>query len=67
MRVDSWPLRSSESGPALEAFWDDDGSGFYFRVHGVRTVQLAMVAVHWPPLLPLSHVRLRPFGRGVRP
>jgi hypothetical protein len=44
MRVDSWPLRSSESGPALEAFWDDDGSGFYFRVHGVRTVQLAMVA-----------------------
>jgi hypothetical protein len=28
---------------ALEAFWDD-GSGFDFRVHGVRTVQLAMVA-----------------------
>jgi hypothetical protein len=37
------PSVHPRAGP-LEAFWHDDGSGFDFGVHGVRTVQLAMVA-----------------------
>jgi hypothetical protein len=36
-------LSSSESGPALEAFWHDDGSGFDFIAYRAGTVPFAVV------------------------
>jgi hypothetical protein len=35
MALELTDLGSSESGPSLEAFWHDDGSGFDFIVHHV--------------------------------
>lgn len=36
-------LASRESGPALEAFWHDDGSGFDFIAHHAATLPFAVV------------------------
>jgi hypothetical protein len=38
MGLELTDLGSSESGPALEAFWHDDGTGFDFIVHHVGTL-----------------------------
>jgi hypothetical protein len=43
MRLELTDLGSSESGPALEAFWHDDGGGFDFIVHHEGTLPFAVV------------------------
>ena len=43
MRLELTDLGSSESGPSLEAFWHDDGSGFDLIVHHAITLPFAVV------------------------
>lgn len=43
MRLELTDLDSPERGPALEAFWHDDGSGFDFIVHRAGTLPFAVV------------------------
>ena len=43
MGLELTELGSSESGPALEAFWHDDGSGFDFIAHHAGTLPFAVV------------------------
>jgi hypothetical protein len=43
MGLELTDLGSRESGPALEAFWHDDGSGFEFIVHHAATLPFAVV------------------------
>ncbi|HXH77034.1 hypothetical protein [Nocardioides sp.] len=43
MGLELTDLGSSESGPALQAFWHDDGSGFDFIFHHAGTMPFAVV------------------------
>jgi hypothetical protein len=43
MGLELTDLGSSDSGPALEAFWHDDGSGFDFIAHHAGTLPFAVV------------------------
>lgn len=43
MGLELTDLGSSESGPALEAFWHDDGTGFDFIAHHAGTLPFAVV------------------------
>lgn len=43
MGLELTDLDSPESGPALEAFWHDDGSGFDFIVHRAGTLPFAVI------------------------
>lgn len=43
MGLELYDLNSPESGPALEAFWHDDGSGFHFISHQATTLPFAIV------------------------
>ena len=43
MALELTDLGSSESGPALEAFWHDDGSSFDFTAHHAGTLPFAVV------------------------
>jgi hypothetical protein len=43
MGLELTDLGSSESGPALEAFWHDDGDGFDFISHHAITLPFAVV------------------------
>lgn len=56
MGLELTDLDSSDSGPALEAFWHDDGSGFDFIAHHPATLPFAVVErfmaaarTHLPP------------------
>jgi hypothetical protein len=43
MGLELTELGSAESGPVLEAFWRDDGSGFDFITHSAGTLPFALV------------------------
>jgi hypothetical protein len=43
MGLELTDLGSSESGPVLEAFWRDDGSGFDFIAHHAGRLPFAVV------------------------
>ncbi|GAA5119958.1 hypothetical protein GCM10023339_34610 [Alloalcanivorax gelatiniphagus] len=43
MGLELTDLDSSEGGPALEAFWHDDGGGFDFIAHHTGTLPFAVV------------------------
>lgn len=43
MGLELTDLGSAESGPSLEAFWHDDGSGFDFIAHRAATLPFAVV------------------------
>ena len=43
MGLELTDLGSSESGPAIEAFWRDDGSGVDFIVHHAGILPFAVV------------------------
>ena len=43
MGLELTDLGSAESGPALEAFWHDDGSGFDFIAHHAGNLPFAVV------------------------
>lgn len=43
MALELTDLGSSESGPAIEAFWHDDGSGFDFIAHRTCNIPFAVV------------------------
>ncbi len=43
MGLELTDLGSPGSGPVLEAFWHDDGSGFDFMCHGAVSLPLAVV------------------------
>jgi hypothetical protein len=43
MGLELTDLGSSDTGPALEAFWYDDGTGFDFIVHQAGTLPFAVV------------------------
>ena len=43
MGLELTDLGSSESGPVLEAFWHDDGSGFDFVAYRAGTLPFAVV------------------------
>ena len=43
MSLELTDLGSREIGPALEAFWHDDGSGFDFIAHHAATLPFAVV------------------------
>lgn len=43
MGLELTDLGSRDSGPALEAFWHDDGSGFDFVAYHAATLPFAVV------------------------
>ena len=43
MGLELTDLGSSQSGPVLEAFWHDDGSGFDLIVHHTGTLPFAVI------------------------
>lgn len=43
MGLELTDLGSSETGPVLEVFWHDDGSGFEFIAHHAGTLPFAVV------------------------